>query len=80
MLHENTLNGSCPCAECNAKDYDFDNALKEMQWRWDSIKLENTALLREFIAIAREIADNSEDSAENVIGEFIINQKYEREN
>lgn len=78
MIYENTFNNGCDCEQCNAKDYDFDNALKEMQWRWDSIKMDNTALLREFIAIARAIADNSEDSAENVIGEFIINDKYER--
>ena len=77
MIHENTFSNGCDCAECNAKDYDFNKTLAEMQWRWDSIKMDNTALLREFIAIAREIANNSEDSVEQVIGEFIINDKYE---
>lgn len=80
MIHENTFNGSCPCAECNAKSYDFDKTLSEMQWRWDNVKMDNLSFLSEFIALAQEIADNSEDCVEYVIGEFIINDKYDREN
>ena len=73
MIHENTFNNGCPCDECNAKSYDFDNALNEMQWRWDNIKLDNLSFLREFINLAQEMADNSEDCVEYIIGEFILN-------
>ena len=79
MIHENTFNGSCDCSECNAKSYDFNKTLAEMQWRWDNVKMDNLSFLREFIALAQEIADNSDDSVEQVIGEFIINDKYDRE-
>lgn len=79
MIHENTFTNGCGCEQCNAKSYDFDKTLAEMQWRWDNVKMDNLSFLREFIALAQEIADNSDDSVEQVIGEFIINDKYDRE-
>ena len=80
MIHENTFNNGCDCAECTATAYAFNNTLSEMQWRWDNVKMDNLSFLREFIALAQEIADNSEDCVEYVVGGFILNDKYDREN
>lgn len=70
---------ACECSECNAENYDFDSAFDEMQFLWDNVKMDNLSFLREFIALAQEIADNSESCVEYIIGEFILNDKYNRE-
>ena len=73
MIHENTFNNGCPCDECNSKSFDFDSAYDDMLWRWETLKLGSEATLKEFLQTARKIADNSEDSIEFIIGDFIVN-------
>lgn len=75
MRHVDT----CECYECTAKEIDITELYDDLELYFEKLRKGDKTALKWFVRTAEKIDENSEDSLEFIIGEFILSKSYDDE-